>query len=167
LAYWVAARADADMPVSVALDLRKLREWMGDVSIVEYHEGEKNLCLRMQGVNVARNIGDYHAPGGYLEDLVPADVQGYVLEPYHQSRRTRRPVYSVIRRAALKGSFDQFERLILPFLDESSGEADRFLVWVGPSNRDRLDCETIYDPPISQPSMTVHHEGATDLVVIE
>ena len=167
LANWESSREGNQAPTSSALDPKSLREWMNDVSIVEYHSGERNLCLRMQGVNVARNIGDYHAPGGYLEDLVPADVQSYVLEPYYQSRRSRRPVYSVIRRGALKGSFDQFERLILPFVHEETGEVDRFLVWVGPTNRDRIDCETIYDPPLSQPTPITWQEGTTDLFVIE
>lgn len=149
LRYWEESRFGGDAPTHAGLNPSKLREWMSDSSIVEFHAGEKNLCLKMQGVNVARNIGDYHAPGGYLEDLVPDDVQAVVLEPYFQSRRTLRPVYSVVGRSVLKGSFDQFERLILPFIDEATGEVDRFFVWVGPTNRDRMDCETIYEAPLS------------------
>ena len=167
LEFWKASRTGDAAPSHAALNPSNLREWMNDSSIVEFHTGEKKLCLKMQGLNVARNIGDYHAPGGYLEDLVPADVQAIVLEPYYQAHRTGRPVYSVIKQGILKGAFNQFERLILPFTNEASGTVDRFFVWVGPTDRDALDCETIYDTPLSQPFAAPTDKGDSQLVIIE
>ena len=147
---WESLRAGDKAPAHSALDPATLREWMSDSSIVEFHEHTQKHCLKMQGFNVARNIGDYHAPGGYLEDLIPADFQAVVLSAYHEARSSQRPVHSVIQSDALPGSFQQFERLILPFADEATGRADRFLVWVGPTHRNCVDCETIYEAPLSQ-----------------
>lgn len=167
LAYWTTARGETVVPDATALNPAALREWISDCSIVELHSGEKQLHLRMQGVTVAKNIGDYYAPGGYLEDLIPEGSQGVVLEPYYKALRTRCPVFSVIGPGRLAGRFDQFERLILPFSDPASGQIDRFLVWVGPTNRDVVDCETIYEKPLSSPSMIDERRGIAELMVIE
>lgn len=163
---WVGLHTEGEAPTHHALSAANLREWMSDCSIVEFHEAPQKHCLKMQGFNVARNIGDYHAPGGYLEDMIPADVQTVVLEAYHEARRTRRPVYSVIKSGVLRGTFEQLERLVLPFTNEETGTADRFLVWVGPTHRDRIACETIYAAPLSRPLAPAPVSGDSELTVI-
>ncbi len=167
LSFWNDARQGGDAPSVSAADPPKLREWLADISVIDFHPGAKNLCIRMQGNNVARNIGDYHARGGYLEDLIPLAAQPLVLAPYHEARRRRRPAYSVLQSGLLEGKFDKFERLILPFSQPSTGECDHFIVWVGPTHRDVIVCESIYSPPLVQATQSRLLPKIAKLVIIE
>ena len=167
LSYWGDARAGNGAPDASAIDPPKLREWLADISVIEFHTGDRNLCIRMQGNNVAKNIGDYHARGGYLEDLLPIAAQPMLLAPYHEARRTGRPIYSVVKPGVLEGKFEKFERLILPFADPSTGECDRFIVWVGPTHRDVIVCESIYDPPLVPVIDTYPQPKTAKLIIME
>jgi len=165
LAYWDGARETEFLPSSEAIDPLKLRKWISDIALIEYTSGEKNLFIRLHGNNVARNVGNYDARG-YLEDVVPASAHSVVFEPFFVARRLRRPVYSVLSPAVLEGSFRKFERLVLPFIDSKTREVDRFVVWIGPTGRDVLDCETIYEEPISGARKPVQIDGETELRVL-
>jgi len=166
LAYWEGACDGAIVPSRSAIDPKLLREWLGDVSIIEFHEGDKNFYIKLHGMNVAKNIGDYYARG-YLEDNIPPDAQQLIFEPYFAARRTKRPVYSVIRPGALKGSFAKFERLILPFANCKNREIEHFLAWVGPTERDRVDCESIYEEPLSSFSSVFSRDKGSEIFVFQ
>ncbi len=165
LAYWEMACGDKPVPSGDALDPAVLRRWSSDIVILELHEGEKRLYIKLHGNNVARNIGNYYA-SGYLEDVVPVDAHDVVLQPYFEAERTHRPVYSLIGAGIFKGLYARFERLILPFVDEASGKTDHFIAWIGPTGRDTVACETIYDPPLVPVNQAHPHPKAAQMVVL-
>lgn len=165
LAYWESAQRGDRPPPRSAVDPIKLREWIGDISVIQYIEGEKNLYIRLHGLNVAQKIGDYYARG-YLEDMIPASAHSVVFEAYYVARKTLRPVHSIITPGVLKGSFEKFERFVLPFVDDETAQLERFVVWVGPTNRDVLECETIYAEPAAGVKNITNAEGESRLTVL-
>jgi len=142
-AFWEEARADKCLPDRRAISPLRLREWIGDLSIVQVHEGERRFWVRLSGTNIVTNIGTGFERS-YLEDRIPDELHKVALEPYYVSLKECLPTYSVIMPGLLTGVFSQLERFILPFSDVDGGCVERFLVWAAPSDRDCYECETVY-----------------------
>ena len=160
--YWAASRSGGVLPPKSAIDPLRLRSWIGDVSIIDYREGPMQFWVRLHGANLSAKIGTGFERK-FLEERIPEGLHDVALEPYHCAVREKLPVYSIIRPGLLTGVFEQLERLILPFAGEGTDEVGQFLVWAGPSKRNRYECETVYGTaaatnavyPLEMSSMTV------------
>lgn len=143
---WKAARTGRRLPHKSAINPLNLRPWIGDLSIVEVHDGEKRFFVKLHGSDVAANIGpDFQRR--YLEDCLPDHALEAGLYPYRTALTEVAPVFSSLTPGLLTGTFRRFERLILPFTDDDAAGSDRigrFLVWVGKSERNGALCDTVY-----------------------
>ena len=142
---WREARDGKPLPDSGFIDPLKLRRWIGDISVVHLHEGEKRFFVSLHGANVARHLGpDFHRK--YLEDALPEAVQSQNFEAYELSMETNEPTYSVQRRTLTNGLFKSLERLILPCSVNDPAKAERFLVWAAPIETNSTRSSSIYVP---------------------
>lgn len=166
LTFWEDAREGAAAESGTMRDRRELRRWINDLVLLDLHDADRRLFIRWHGPNVAKNIGNYWA-AGYLEDVVPQEAHPLIIAPYFEAMEARRPVYSCIGAGVLDGVYQRFERLILPCIDAQTRQIDGFICWIGPTERNVLASETIYDEPLL-PGMKASRQDCTiELAVIE
>lgn len=131
LGQWREARGTQTLPTAKFIDPLKLRQWVGDVSVVHLHEGERRFHVALHGANVVRHFGpDFHQK--YLEDVVPPTALTETLAPYELSIETKQPTYSIQHKTQESGLYKALERMILPCSLEDPENVRRFLIWVAP-----------------------------------
>ena len=131
LARWHEARGANALPDAKFIDPVKLRDWVGDISVIHLHEGERRLFVALHGANVVRHLGpDFHQK--YLEDAAPEGALENTTAPYDLSIKTRQPTYSIQRTSIESGLYKPLERMILPCSLDNPEAVGRFLVWVAP-----------------------------------
>lgn len=147
LAFWKAARDGRALPHRRSLDPVKMRNWLGDLSILEVHDGPKRIFVKLHGSLTAENVGQDFTRR-YLEDCTPEHALEVAIEPYLTSIEHIAPTFSVLVPGVLSGVFKRFERLALPFTTQDSNspetQVNGFMVWVGPTEIDTYSCASIY-----------------------
>jgi len=116
LSYWRQSRGDALLPHRDFISPQKLRPWIGDVSVIHVHDGEKRFFVALYGENVVRHIG----PGfnkKYLEDVVPRASLSLSIAPYLMGLEKRVPVYLTMQPDLSNGLVSTLTRLAFPFCD--------------------------------------------------
>lgn len=145
LSLWQEARNGAALPPRSFIDPLRLRRWVGDISVVQVHEGPKRFFVSLHGANVVRHLGpDFNRQ--YLEDAIPTKAQDDALKPYCLSMELKKPTYSIQRATLENGLFKSLERMILPCCDATLDQTERFLVWVAPIKSDMMDSTSVYNP---------------------
>ncbi len=131
LRQWHDACGTHALPTARFADPLRLRQWVGDISIVHLHEGDKRYFVSLHGANVARHLGpNFHKK--YLEDAIPEASYHDTVAPYELSIRTRKPCYSIQRATLESGLFKSLERMILPLSLDDQDTVERFIIWVAP-----------------------------------
>jgi hypothetical protein len=142
---WRRSKGTNPIPDVSFIDPLKLRRWVGDISVVHVHEGQKRFYVALHGANVARHLGpDFNRR--YLEDAIPAEALTQAIEPYELSMKINEPVYSIQRQTLRNGLFKCLERMILPVSVDEPGKAKRFLVWVAPITPNSARSTSIFIP---------------------
>ena len=145
LLLWDQARGASSLPHSRFIDPVALRRWVGDISVVQLHQGPKRFFVSLHSMSGAPHVGvSYHKQ--YLEDIVPADQQDNALAPYLRAIETTQPVYSIQQITYNQDVFKHYERMVLPCYTETADAAERFLVWIPPSGRIDPEPSSIYEP---------------------
>jgi len=145
LSLWHDARGDNPLPDAKFIDPIKLRRWIGDISVVHLHEGEKRLFVALHGSNVVRHLGpDFHHK--YLEASVPAEAVADTTAPYDLSEKTNQPTYSIQRASLSNGLFKSLERMVMPCSTENPEKTGRFLIWVAPIESNARSSSSIFVP---------------------
>lgn len=143
LSYWRQSRGDALLPHRDFISPQKLRPWIGDVSVIHVHDGEKRFFVALYGENVVRHIG----PGfnkKYLEDVVPRASLSLSIAPYLMGLEKRVPVYLTMQPDLSNGLVSTLTRLAFPFCDSDPESVDRFLVYVEPDKNNGEKDAMIY-----------------------
>ena len=143
LAYWRACRGDAVLPHREHISPEKLRRWIGDLSILHIHDGEKRFYVALHGQNVVRHMG----PGfnrRYLEDVVPSASHSFSFAPYIASLEKRVPMFHTMEPNLSNGLVSRLTRLAFPFCDADPDKVSRFLVYVEPEDNRRDASSLIY-----------------------
>lgn len=142
---WHEARGTNAMPHARFANPIGLRRWVGDISVVHLHEGEKRFYVSLHGANVARHLGpNFHKK--YLEEAVPKASHCDTFAPYELSIRTRQPSYSIQRATLESGLFKSLERMILPLSLDNPEMVERFLIWVAPVETGSAASSSVYEP---------------------
>ena len=148
LAFWEDQRGDCALPGKDAMDPLKLRRWLGDVSIVDLHDGPKRFYVRLHGGRTQERVGN-DMTRGYFEDTFDPKMLEFALAPYRAAEKAKRPTHSFMIPRLYPSVFTKLERLVLPF---SAGDADEarttvasFLVWAGPTGRTGVTGDSVYD----------------------
>lgn len=141
---WHQARGADALPSARFANPIALRRWVGDISIVHLHDGEKRFFVSLHGANVVRHLGpNFHKK--YLETAVPAASLCDTLTPYELSIRTRQPTYSIQRASLESGLYKSLERMVLPLASDDDPETvGRFLVWVAPIKPGPAGSSSVY-----------------------
>ena len=149
LAFWKEARGKLALPHISCLDPLRLWRWLGNLSMMDVHQGDKRFYIRLHGTITSENIGQDFSRR-YLEDCAPPHARELALKPYTTCVETLMPTYSVMVPGLISGVFSRFERLALPFTaSEPDNEiqpvgADRLLVWVSLTDADTFFGPTVY-----------------------
>lgn len=142
---WREARGTNTLPTYQFATPLGLRQWIGNISIVHLHEGEKRFFVSLHGANVARHLGPtFHKK--YLEDAVPEASHRDTFAPYELSIKTRQPSYSIQRATLESGLFKCLERMVLPLSMDDPETVGRFLVWVAPIESGSAARTSVYAP---------------------
>ncbi len=145
LSLWYRERDEKPFATKKFLDPLKLRRWMGNISIIHLHEGEKRFFVALHGAHVARHLGpDFNKK--YLEDVIPDDAKADAYAPYELSLEVGLPTYSIQRQSLQNGLFKSLERMALPCSTDDPDRISRFLVWVAPIESRGIGSSSIYTP---------------------
>lgn len=145
LSMWYQAHGDGLLPNAKFVDPLKLRRWIGDISIVHLHEGEKRFFVSLHGSNVVRHLGpDFHQK--YLEDSIHPIFHKSAFAPYDLSIKTKKPTYSIQRATLNNGLFKELGRMIMPLHTTDPETVSRFLIWVAPITASSARSTSIYRP---------------------
>lgn len=146
VAFWERERGDKALPSTGMLDPFKLRRWIGDVSIIDIHEGPKRYFVRLHGGRTQERVGNNMARR-YFEDELDVKTLEFAVAPYRASEKSFRPTHSLFVPDLYPSVFTKLERLVLPISGDDGGapKVDHFLTWVGPTGRTGLGCDSVYE----------------------
>lgn len=156
LRFWKSARGPHVLPHRTSMDPIPLREWISQLSIIEKREGEKQFFVRVHGSETVENLGQDFSRG-YIEDQTSGGATDIAIGPYQAASDALMPVFSTVESTPNAGIFNTLDRLILPFTDVDQNEpdapvsVDRFLSWLGPTDRVRGEDTAIYRSELPKP----------------
>jgi len=174
LRYWKSVRSQHVLPHRRTMDPIPLREWISQLSIIELHKGEKQFFVRVHGSETVENLGQEFSRS-YIEDHTSGVARDIATRPYQTALETLMPVYSTVEALPGSGVFNTLDRLILPFTDvdqeqpDAPVSVDRFLSWLGPTDRVRGEEAAIYrsDLPVQEAGKNGDSKGLIQLMVID
>lgn len=141
---WQQKRGNRRFPPRRSLDAFALRPWLGHIGIVERGLEDDRYFIRLAGTVIVEYDGaDF--TGKCLSECVPPHAVDEILYPYRLSIQSGKPVFNRLPPGPLRGSFEYFDRLLLPCADEDSF-IDSFIVaiYVSAFNRHRNPVGGIY-----------------------
>ena len=148
LAFWESERGDRILPGKDSMNFLKLRRWIGDVSIVDLHDGLKRYYVRLHGGRTQERIGN-DMTRGYFEDTFDPKMLEFALAPYRAAEKALRPTHSFMVPRLYPAVFAKLERLVLPFCagddDENKTIVTSFIVWAGPTGRNGITSDSVYE----------------------
>lgn len=145
LSLWHEARGSGVLPDAKFISPIKLRAWVGDISVIHLHEGERRYYVALHGENVVRHLGpNFHRQ--YLEDAIPKSALAAAFAPYELSIKTNQPTYSIQRASLDNGLYKSLERMIMPCFTDVPDQTSRFLVWVAPIEANSRSSSSIFVP---------------------
>lgn len=162
LSLWQGACVSGQMPTTRFIDPVALRNWVGDISVIKLHEGEKRFYVSLHGANVVRHLGpNFHRK--YLEDVIPDAALYETILPYDLSIRTLQPTYSIQHASLKNGLFKSLERMIMPLSGNEADKVKQFLVWVAPIRSNSKISSSIF-VPFDEAEMLGSGQGEPDAV---
>jgi hypothetical protein len=147
VAYWNTERGDRVLPGMDSINPLKLKRWIGDLSIVDLHDGPKRFYVRLHGGRTQERVGN-DMTRGYFEDVFDPKMLDFALAPYRAAEKAMRPTHSFMIPRLVPAVFEKLERLVLPFGAEEDGEPKRvssFVVWAGPTGLSGVTTDSVYD----------------------
>ena len=126
------------LPDAGALDAVGLREWLGDLLLLEVLDEGRDFRYRVYGSSIAAHVG-FDLTGKRTSEIgsalgIGSMIPLYFLAVYRRVMQDRCPWYSVHQPPQTVTAFF-WRRLVLPFASQS-GEITRLLVGILPSSRD-------------------------------
>ena len=167
--YWLHERGGRLLPDKDALNPLKLRRWIGDISIVELHDGPKKFYVKLHGGKTQQKIGN-DLTRRYFEDALDAKTLEFAIAPYRAAYEALRPTHSLFVPKLYPSVFTKLERLVLPFgveiQDAKKPKVEQFLTWVGPTDRNEVGCDSVYDMVDDASGAVVNIAEAVELEIL-
>jgi len=167
--FWHREKGDRPLPGKTSMDPTKLKRWIGDLSIIELHEGPKRFFVRLHGGRTQDRVGN-DMTRCYFEDHLDSGTLEFAVTPYRASEKSLLPTHSVFVPCLYPSVFTKLERLVLPFSAEKNVPEDpkveQFLVWVGPTGRSNIDDGSVYDKINSEPASAIDFSGIVELEIL-
>ena len=174
LRFWKSVRGPHVLPHRRSMDPIPLREWISQLSIIEFRKGEKQFFVRVHGSETIENLGQDFSRS-YIEDHTSGVSRDIATRPYLAVMDALMPVYSTVEAMPGGGVFNTLDRLILPFTDTDQTQSDapvsvdRCLSWLGPTDRVRGEDTAVYrsDLPVQEAGKNGDSKGLIQLSVID
>ena len=123
LEFWRRQQADAAVPVAEDLDPEDLKEWLGNLLIMDVIEGD-NFIYSYYGESFERAFGESMV--GKSIELLPDAQRALLHDEYERARIGRAPIARVYT-AEFDGKLATWERLVLP-LSTNGEKVDKLMV---------------------------------------
>jgi len=114
--FWASLRRGDALPSRSDFTPHDLRPWLGHVGLVDVEAGPR-FRVRLAGTALVSYDGE-DVTGRYLDQVVPAPMLDEILAPYHRLLASRAPVHCVLKGGALRGTWRELERLLLPLAQD-------------------------------------------------
>jgi hypothetical protein len=131
--HWLERRGARLMPARADFDALNLKDWLGNLMLIEVLSGGAEFRYRLYGSVLASYYGEDYT--GKTTRVVEPDVASRVTREYAEVSRQRRPLL-VRRKRAVRHSMLTIAKLILP-LSADGNTVDMLLVGSYPEDRGR------------------------------
>lgn len=128
--YWCERRRGDALPLSSQIDALDLGPALGYIMLLEPKDGGGDFLYRVYGSRIV-DYSKAEMTGKRVWDVPSPLVAAYFVATYRAVCLRREPLFT-FHRSRLAQFYAQWERLILPFVNED-GEVDRLLVGNVPS----------------------------------
>ena len=128
--YWSERGRGADLPRSSQIDALDLGPALGYIMLLEPKDGGGDFLYRVYGSRIV-DYSKAEMTGKRVWDVPSPRVAAYFVASYRAVCIRREPLFT-FHRSRLAQFYAQWERLILPFVNDD-GEVDRLLVGNVPS----------------------------------
>src|SRR5277367_3406884 len=115
--HWLARRGARSMPARTDFDALDLKDWLGNLMLIEVLAGATEFRYRLYGSILASYYGEDYT--GKTTRVVASDVADRVTREYAQVSTERRPLL-VRRKRAVQHSMLSIAKLILPLSADGS-----------------------------------------------
>ncbi|HYG87545.1 MAG TPA: PAS domain-containing protein [Azospirillum sp.] len=112
-ALWDERRGERPMPERRDFLAEEFRPWFGHICIVRVEEPAARFRVTLAGLEVVRYYGR-DLTGRYLDDEMPVEGFGWVVESYRTCARTGTPQYVTLPTASFNGTTRALNRVMLP-----------------------------------------------------
>ena len=129
--HWLEKRGARLMPARADFDALDLKDWLGNLMLIEVLSGATEFRYRLYGSVLASYYGEDYT--GKTTRVVEPDVASRVTREYAEVSRERRPLL-VRRKRAVRHSMLTIAKLILP-LSADGSTVDMLLVGSYPEDR--------------------------------
>lgn len=140
---WDRKRGGRAMPARQDIDTVELREWLGNLVLVEVVDAGASYRYRVYGTKLADLFG--HELTGRVVSHFASAHQPLIVGDYDRVRRDRMPVY-FDRHGVAQGEYARIQALALP-LSTAGAEVDMILAAVYALPRDRRSRRPDPDAP--------------------
>jgi hypothetical protein len=128
LKFWQRSRAGAPLPSWQAVEAEDLSRIAANLSYLSVNGSEdaRRFQIFSHGETIGRVYGSVDCRGKYLDEIVPPARYTHAAAPYAALLKSSSPVYTIHDVTDKDGRLIHYERLLLPFSNDSAG-VDRIL----------------------------------------
>jgi hypothetical protein len=113
LDYWKAKAGDRPMPSRADIDPLEMKEWLGNLVLVEFFGDVRKFRVRLDGTNIAE-MGGSGRTGKGLEALTSEQEQLLLMDQYRPVLQEGRPAYYEAEFTNSDGRYLREAKLLLP-----------------------------------------------------
>ena len=126
--YWQAKKHGDDLPARADIDPLEMKEWLGNLMLIEFHGDVSDYQIRLDGTNLEHYYGAPRTGGG-VETLTSMEERKLLLTQYKTVLDEKCPAYYEAEFTNSDGVFSRQAKLILP-LSADKQRVDMVLVGI-------------------------------------
>lgn len=115
--YWRAKAGDRPMPARKDIDPLDMKEWLGNLVLVEFFDGAAKSRVRLEGTNITDFYGSTRLGRG-LEMLTGREERELLLAQYGAVLSSREPAFYAARFTTSENKYVHQVKLLLPLSDD-------------------------------------------------
>jgi hypothetical protein len=111
--YWLGKSAAGVLPSRADIDPLEMKEWLGNLMLVEFNGDVHDYRVRLDGTNLEQYYGNRRSGRG-VEVLTSEEERKLLMEQYGAVLECRRPAYYEADFTNSDGVFSRQMKLVLP-----------------------------------------------------
>jgi hypothetical protein len=126
--YWHSKMHGSDLPGRTDIDPLEMKQWLGNLMLIEFHGDVSNYQIRLDGTNLEHYYGTRRTGFG-VEKLTSDEERRLLMEQYSAVLDAKRPAYYEAEFTNSDGVYSRQAKLILP-LSADKEKVDMVLVGI-------------------------------------